>query len=103
MNSEVPTSYNPARWEVGEGWYPLIKELIEDLKKLGWNGNILQVKEKFGGLRFYIGYGDDAIFDRITKAEAKSLTICEECGEPGKHRGKGWFYVSCDRHVREKN
>jgi replicative DNA helicase Mcm len=33
---------------VGEGWYPIIKELIVDLIALGWDKQTCQVKEKFG-------------------------------------------------------
>ena len=36
------------------GWNDLIKNLIEDLFELGWNGEINCLKSKFGGLRFYI-------------------------------------------------
>ena len=41
-------------FEVEPGWFPLIKDLITDLIELGWNKEVCQVKEKFGGLRFYI-------------------------------------------------
>ena len=54
---------------VDNGWLKLIKELIEDLIKLGWDKQVTQVKEKFGGLRFYINEGSDEIFNRITEAE----------------------------------
>ena len=37
-------------FDVQVGWYPLIKDLINDLIKLGWNKQVCQVKEKFGGL-----------------------------------------------------
>ena len=82
---------------VEAGWSQLLEELILDLVKLGWDGQIHQVKEKFGGLRFYIGAGSAAIFDRINEAEIKSRTVCETCGQPGKIRGTSWLYCSCDR------
>ncbi len=59
-------------FDIEEGWYPLVKELIEDLIELGWDKQICQVKEKFGGLRFYINGGSDEIFKRIVKAENDS-------------------------------
>ena len=83
-----------------DGWVPLIDELITDLKAMGWDGKIHQLKEKFGGLRFYIGGGSDAIFDRISKAEAKSYEICERCGNPGKPRKLGWIKTLCDEHAK---
>lgn len=80
----------------GEGWAPLIDRLIGDLIALGWDKHIGQVKEKFGGLRFYIGSGTSEIFDRIDKAEAESQITCENCGEPGHERGGGWIKTLCD-------
>ena len=55
-----------------------------------------QVKEKLGGLRFYMTCGNDEIFDLINKAEALSYKTCEECGKPGEQRGPGWIYTLCD-------
>jgi hypothetical protein len=43
--------------ECGDGWFKLINEMCEDVTKLIKGKNIeiiaIQVKEKFGGLRFY--------------------------------------------------
>jgi hypothetical protein len=87
---------------VGEGWFPLIKSLIEDLIALGWNKQVCQVKEKFGGLRFYINNGSDEIFDRIRKAEDDSLDICEKTGNPGSLRNhNGWLVTLCDEEYEK--
>lgn len=51
-----------------KGWGGIINSLIEDLFNLGWNGQLYQIKEKFGGLRFYIGGGTDEMRDRIIRA-----------------------------------
>ncbi len=64
-------------FECGNGWFPLIKELIEDLIALGWDRKTCQVKEKFGGLRFYITSGSDAIYDRISQAEFTCVVFAE--------------------------
>jgi hypothetical protein len=88
---------------VGEGWYPIIKELIVDLIALGWDKQTCQVKEKFGGLRFYINDGSDDIYNRISKAESDSYDICEVCGEKGELRKDlGWYFTLCDNHYQEK-
>jgi hypothetical protein len=88
---------------VGNGWFPLIKELIEDLIALGWNKQTCQVKEKFGSMRFYINEGSDEIFNRITKAERDSYEICETCGEKGELRKDlGWISTLCDKHYLER-
>jgi hypothetical protein len=82
---------------VDSGWYPLIKELIEDLIKLGWDKQTCQVKEKFGGLRFYINEGSNEIYERIVKAEKDSYEICEVTGKDGKLRNDiGWYRTLCD-------
>ena len=89
-------------FECYEGWYPLIKKLIEDLIQLGWNKQVTQVKEKFGGLRFYINEGSNEVHDRITKAEQESYTICEMCGSPGEiRRDIGWYRTLCESHHTE--
>lgn len=81
---------------VGSGWSDIIDRLIDDLEKLGWNGRVAQVKEKFGELRFYIDEGTDSMFDRIEKATTESLRTCEDCGAPGEIRGGGWLRTLCD-------
>jgi hypothetical protein len=90
-------------FECGTGWYPLLKELIEDLIELGWDRQTCQVKEKFGGLRFYINGATDAVFDRIRKAEHDSYETCEVTGEPGKLRTDlGWHSTLCDAEYTKR-
>jgi hypothetical protein len=90
-------------FDCNKGWYPLIQKLIEDLIQLGWDKQITQVKEKFGGLRFYINSGSTEIYDRISEAERASYSICEDCGEPGELRKDlGWYFTLCDTHHQEK-
>jgi len=86
------------------GWYPVIKDLIDDLIKLGWNKQVCQVKEKFGGLRFYINDGSDEIHKRIVEAEKLSYETCEICGEKGELRTNiGWHLTLCEKHYNEKH
>jgi len=63
----------------------------------------LQVKEKFGGLRFYANGGDEYTRALIDDAEALSYDICEECGrmdnDVGRNR-KGWIQTTCREHAR---
>ena len=83
---------------VSNGWLGILKRLIEDLVELGWNKQTCQVKEKFGGLRFYINEGSEDIFRRIKLAEDASYITCEKCGELGELRGGGWLETLCDEH-----
>lgn len=85
--------------ECGPGWYDIIKPLIEQCKKE--NASILQIKEKFGGLRFYISTGSPKLYKMIEEAEAESYKTCEECGKPGRLRSEGWMRTLCDDHAYE--
>lgn len=58
-----------------------------------------QVKEKFGGLRFYVNGAIDKHWNYIHFAESMSCTICEECGAPGKRYTDGWHRTLCDIHA----
>ena len=55
----------------------------------------VQVKEKFGGLRFYYSGGDEYIDGLVAMAEAMSCVTCERCGEVGKQNQKGWIETLC--------
>ena len=91
---------------VNQGWFPIIKSLIDDLIKLGWDKQITQVKEKFGGLRFYINSGSAEIHERILQAETESYDTCEVCGKPGELRKDiGWYFTLCNEHynLKKKN
>ncbi len=82
---------------VGPGWVPLLRELFEGLRAEGHDlGSISQIKEKFGTLRVYLSGISDEADELIAKAEAKSAVTCEECGEPGTLRTKGWWRTRCD-------
>ena len=59
-----------------------------------------QVKEKFGGLRFYVDGGDDWVYGAISMAESISYRTCEVCGAPGKTRGTGWIRTTCNEHTK---
>jgi replicative DNA helicase Mcm len=54
-------------------------------------------------LRFYINYGSDEIFKRISEAENLSYKTCETCGQVGELRTDiGWYTTLCDEHYTEK-
>ena len=93
---------SPIFFSVGEGWYSIIKELIEDLIELGWDKKIYQVKEKFGGLRFYITNNSDEINDRILKAELLSYKTCEVTGKRGELRNDlDWVRTLCEEEYKK--
>jgi hypothetical protein len=59
----------------------------------------VQVKEKFGGLRFYVQAATDKHYSYISFAESMSYRTCEECGNPGKTYTDGWHMTLCDIHA----
>ena len=93
--------------ECDDGWLQMIHDLIEELIAAGWDKQICQIKEKFGGLRFYINSGNEEIHDIISRYESLSYTICEVCGETGEIRkdcgwkGSSWYKTMCDKHYDE--
>jgi hypothetical protein len=61
-----------------------------------------QVKEKFGGLRFYTNGFTDTIDGMIRMAESMSYRTCEVCGSPGRSNNHGWISTLCDTHRLER-
>ena len=87
--------------DVGPGWLPLIEVLDKQLTVLDPYYNIVQVKEKFGGLRYYIVTSEsyttaDRMYAIIDTIESLSFRICEDCGRPGEERENGWIRTLCD-------
>ena len=74
--------------ECHKGWEALYLPLLQLCDILGIE--VHQVKEKFGGLRFYIGGGatiENAamVYALIHAMEHMSYTVCEECGICNNH------------------
>lgn len=91
----------------GDGWFDILWRLCEDLEPLvteverqtGHPFEVLEVKEKLGGLRFCVNRRSDAVCRRIEAAELESFSTCEVCGRPGKRREVGWIKTLCDEHA----
>ena len=85
--------------ECGDGWFLILWRLCRDIEGFG-DVVATQVKEKYGGLRFYT-HGGTHVDDRIAQAEAESMQTCENCGRPGRVlNDRGWFVCACDECVR---
>ena len=104
-------------FECGDGWYQVLDSLCGQIQHYtDWNNDnhakgytqykqvpqviATQVKEKFGGLRFYYDGGDDHIGGMVRMAESWAAHACEECGAPGKMRHGGWIRTLCEEHER---
>ena len=98
-----PYSYG---FGIGDGWFKLVYELVNDIKvndikKGGWVTKVTQCKEKFGGLRFYVTGTSDKNWALIRNAEQKSYGICEETGsevEVGTWI-RDWTKTMCRQHA----
>lgn len=95
--------------ECGDGWYDLIRQLsysIEDIalaqKQSGTQKEklpiVVQIKEKSGGLRFYVEHSNHMINELITEAEYNSFAICEICGKPGIKYTEIFIRTRCQDH-----
>jgi hypothetical protein len=92
----------------GEGWWPILEELCDQIQHhINWKNKqsevvpqvtVGQIKEKFGGLRFYYSGGDDEISGMVRMAESWASRSCETCGAPGTRREGGWLKTLCDHH-----
>jgi hypothetical protein len=91
-------------WECNKGWYPLIQELIDELNKLPEEIEVLQVKEKYGTLRFYVSSASEKAYAIIDEYETFSSHICEICGEfwTSKERiSHGWIKTLCNECAKK--
>ena len=96
---------------VGAGWWPILEALCANIQQhIDWRNRenevvpqvvVEQIKEKFGGLRFYYQGGDEQVHGMVRMAEAWAANCCEECCAPGKRRDGGWIRTLCDHHEAE--
>ena len=92
------------------GWYDILYQLCEkieeDLKQYP-NPNFCfeQIKEKYGGARFYISSTppNSKINDYINEAEQESYETCEQCGskEDVELISQGWWRTICNKCNRK--
>lgn len=114
IRQECPRLYKEGiGFECASGWCNIIYDLSIKIEKIlndyAENHKVpegeeyerfemfaVQVKEKYGTLRFYMSCETDEITDLIHEAQALSSQTCENCGAPAKMRGKSWIEVKCD-------
>lgn len=103
-------------FEHGNGWYDILDAACSNIQNhVDWKRKTepfagmtdeeydeihqpvaAQVKEKFGGLRFYVNNCDDYAYGVIAMAESMSYRTCEICGNAGSRRSGGWIKTLCD-------
>jgi len=90
------------RFECGDGWLDLIWDLCERIEDLDTDADmtVAQVKEKFGGLRFYVLSATQEAFDLIDDAEDESYLVCESCGSRDEVETSGsWLRTLCKKCI----
>jgi len=96
-------------FECDKGWYDLINGLCASLEKEIAKQEekdlmfVVQIKEKFGGLRFYMSSLTEDISNMIDAAEKESYKICEACSSREEVTTQGrWMKTYCSK-CRNKN
>jgi len=93
------------------GWFKIIYQLCKDIQRVLDNTpdqsldhfEVLEVKEKFGELRFYVAGYNKEIRDLVDRTERKSYQLCEICGKRGSISVKGgWYKTVCPYHRKTK-
>jgi hypothetical protein len=93
--------------DIGPGWHAIVIKIDKELSKLDPDYQVLQVKEKFGTLRYYTqssenyertgDYKTEPFFKIIGEGESASAITCEECGGEGSLRTqRSWLRTLCD-------
>lgn len=108
---ELKKKIVPEYWksiDVDEGWYRLVIDCDKELTGVDPNYQIYQVKEKFGGLRYYVKPSDpndkdisERIASIISKYEEIASKTCSATGGPGvlmKSIG-GWLKTLNPEHA----
>jgi hypothetical protein len=93
----------------GDGWEPIIRRFSEKLEPIARETGLraVQVKEKFGALRFYVRGADGARKLPVSVSKAvhaatiaamdESSRTCEHCGAAGSTRKvEGWWATLCN-------
>lgn len=96
---DFPDMFEFCSLEVSKGWEDLVYELTEKIHKMDPSVSVSQVKEKFGGLRYYTNGHADNVDELIDEYEDKSFETCDVCGEKGKLREDSyWLSTRCEEH-----
>lgn len=81
---------------VGPGWHPILQRLHDQILAIDSTYEVVQVKEKFGGLRVYLLSEPLPVIDLVAKAEVESQRTCEMCGRPGTQQPGYWIRTRCE-------
>lgn len=96
----LKSNYERFGVECGDGWKNILQPIFDYIEK--YNNihdekiEVLQVKEKFGGLRFYTNFHTEELKELIKHAEDESYVTCELCGSKENiGHTLGWITTCC--------
>lgn len=113
FKKEFPSLFGGGKYTslwVGQGWFEILWNLCVSLEGIarariasGYAPvRVVQVKENYGSLRFYVDGGCSEIHDLIDVAETTSEITCEACGKPGNTLCiREWYQTLCPYHELE--
>lgn len=87
-------------FDCGDGWYDLIYQLSEQIEAYRQTHTeavdliVMQVKQKFGELRFYVQPRIPVVEEMIKAAGERSRRICELTGQPGVRCFRDEYYCT---------
>lgn len=87
-NEELRPTISLYGCQCDDGWYRLIDAVAAEIERYNNRAGddedpvvAVQVKEKFGGLRFYTDHSPEGVYHVINHAQYLSKMVCELCGE----------------------
>ena len=66
------------------------------------NYRIMDIKEKYGTLRWYDNGAPEEVYKIIGKYEDLSYRTCIDCGQPAKYITRGWISPYCEECVKKQ-
>lgn len=112
LNEQYPSIFTDTfrGFEIPDGWLALLAATCKQIQvHIDATPGVpqleaLQVKSKFGLMRFYRQGGDAYCDGVISMSEAVSRTLCELCGNKGTQlKTRGWIIVRCTAHLNVDN
>ena len=106
VNGDLRHTLMPLGFQHRDGWFLLLWRLCEELEPLvaeaekesGKPFEVFQVKEKFGGLRFYVSHHTVVVDPLIEDTQEESSRTCEVCGQQGSLHG---LKTRCAEHAQK--
>lgn len=107
LMDDFPLIFTKSDYSLPDAWEPIVRELCEELTELSslysnvnpQHFECVQMKEKFGELRFYTHSTLPIANSLINLATLKTRNICQYCKSNfnvSLHSPKGWLTYLCD-------